>query len=78
MTKGKVEGKEKLNSADFVQIKPVHAWKVCVDHPLVLFYHTSRPNQILVESLVEPKQKRVLFELDKIRITACDQFLPSL
>ena len=76
--RGEVKRNKDLINADLVQKNPIQFWRVCVDHPLVLFYRTDLPNQFLIESLVEQKQRRVLFKLDKSKITACDQFLPSL
>ena len=69
--------KTKKMKADLVQRDPINYWKVCVDHPIVLFYNTMRPSQILVENLLEKNRSRVLFEFDNIEIIGCDQFLSS-
>ena len=37
------------------------SWRMRVDHPLVCYVNDNRPQEIIVASLVEKKEKRVLF-----------------
>ena len=37
------------------------SWRVRVDHPLVCYVNDNRPQEIIVASLVEKKEKKVLF-----------------
>ena len=50
----------------------MNEWRVCVDHPLVLYSNIKRPNVLIVENLMELKNNRVFFRFDDIQVIAFD------
>ena len=51
---------------------PQDDWQICVDHPIVLFRNLRRPNEFMIEHLMEQEAKRVFFRFDHFQLYAVD------